>query len=106
MAWLLLIGSGTLEAVWAAALPATRGLTRLGPTVLFAVALAGSMFGLARASRTIPIGTGYAVWVGIGVVGSVIAGALLYGETVTTARVGFVTLLLVAVVGLKITSHT
>lgn len=106
MAWLVLVGSGLLEALWAAALPATRGLTRPAPTVLFALALAGSMFGLAHATRTIPIGTGYAVWVGIGVVGSVVAGAVLYGETVTVARLGFVSLLLVAVVGLKATSTT
>lgn len=106
MAWVLLVGSGLLEAVWAAALPATRGLTRLWPTVLFAVALFISMFGLAKATETIPIGTGYAIWVSMGVIGTVIAGVAFYGETLSLARVGFVALLLVAIFGLKVTAPT
>ncbi|WP_434966237.1 DMT family transporter [Janibacter indicus] len=66
MSWLVLVVSGMLEAVWAAALSASHGFTRLRPTLLFLVALALSMGGLALAVRTIPIGTGYAVWTGVG----------------------------------------
>ncbi len=67
-AWALLLLSGVLEAVWATALGAAEGLTRLGPTVLFAVALVLSMITLARAARVVPMGTAYAVWTGIGAV--------------------------------------
>lgn len=104
MAWVLIVTSGLLEAVWAAVLPATKGLTRPAPTVLFVVALLASMLGLAKATQTIPIGTGYAVWVSMGVVGTVVAGAVFYGDTVTLARMGFVVMLLVAIIGLKFTS--
>jgi quaternary ammonium compound-resistance protein SugE len=70
MPWVLLIIAGLLEVAWASLLPETNGLTRLLPTAGFVVALAGSMFLLAKATETIPIGTGYAVWVGIGAVGA------------------------------------
>ncbi len=66
MAWIVLVVSGVLEAVWATALSRSAGFTRLGPTVLFAVALLISMAGLAYAMRTLPVGTSYAIWVGIG----------------------------------------
>ncbi len=66
MAWLVLVVSGALEAVWATALGKSDGLTRLWPTVTFAVAVVVSMAGLAHAMRTLPVGTSYAVWVGIG----------------------------------------
>ena len=66
MAWLVLVVSGVLEAVWAVALGKTEGFTRLGPSIVFLVAISASMAGLAYAMRTLPIGTAYAVWVGIG----------------------------------------
>ena len=66
MAWLVLVVSGMLEAVWATALGRSAGLTRLGPTAVFLVAVTLSMVGLATAMRSLPVGTGYAVWVGIG----------------------------------------
>ncbi|MFD0852381.1 DMT family transporter, partial [Actinomadura adrarensis] len=69
MAWLVLVISGILETVWAAALASSNGFTRPRPTIIFAVAIVLSMIGLAYALRTIPIGTGYAVWVGIGAAG-------------------------------------
>lgn len=105
MSWILLVVAGLLEVAWAAALPATRGLTRPGPTALFLAALAGSMYLLARATRTIPLGTAYVVWVGIGALGAALVGLAFHGDPATPARLGFLTLLLVSVVGLKLTSH-
>ena len=70
MAWLVLIVSGVLEAVWATALGRSEGFTRFAPTLVFGVAIVASMAGLAFAMRTLPVGTAYAVWVGIGAVGA------------------------------------
>jgi quaternary ammonium compound-resistance protein SugE len=103
--WLLLVVAGLLEVAWAAALPATHGLTRPLPTAAFVAALAGSMFLLAQATRDIPLGTAYVVWVGIGAVGAVIVGAAVHGDPVTPARTAFLVLLLVAIVGVKATAH-
>ncbi|NKQ51571.1 ligand-binding protein SH3 [Amycolatopsis sp. K13G38] len=102
MAWVVLVVSGVLETVWAAALEATRGFTRLWPTLLFAVALAGSMAGLAYAMRTIPLGTGYAVWVGVGAVGTAVYGMMVLGEPATAARLACLTLIVAGVAGLKV----
>ena len=103
MAWLVLFVAGLLEVGWASLLPATEGLRRLLPTLGFLVLLAGSMFGLARAATTIPIGTAYVVWVGIGAVGTVLVG-MLRGDPVTSVRMLFLGLVLVGVVGLRATS--
>jgi quaternary ammonium compound-resistance protein SugE len=102
MAWVVLVVSGILEAVWAAALSASQGLTRLRPSVLFLVALALSMGGLAYAMRGIPIGTGYAVWVGIGAVGTAVYGMVALGDPVSTGRVLCLVLIVAGVVGLKV----
>lgn len=104
MPWLLLVIAGLLEVAWASALPATKGLTRPLPTVAFVVALAGSMYLLARAAQSIPLGTAYTAWVGIGAVGASIVGVLVYDDPATPLRIGFILLLIVAVVGLKLTS--
>jgi quaternary ammonium compound-resistance protein SugE len=104
MSWVILVVAGLLEVVWAAALPATDGLTRPAPTAAFVVALAGSMFLLARATETIPLGTGYAVWVGIGAVGAALVGLVVHGDPANPARLGFLVLLIVAIGGLKFTS--
>ena len=95
MYWLVLILSGVLEAVWATALGRSEGFTRLGPTAVFAVALAASMAGLAYAMRGLPIGTAYAVWVGIGA--ALTAGWAMWSgqEPTSVVRV----LLLVGIVG-------
>lgn len=98
----MLVVSGVLEAVWAAALGESRGLTRPGPTVLFLVSLAASMAGLAYALRSIPVGTGYAVWVGIGVVGAAGYGILALGEPASVLRIGCLLLIVGGVVGLKL----
>ena len=103
MAWVLLIAAGLLEVAWASLLPATDGLRAWLPTVGFVVLLAGSMFLLTAATRTLPIGTAYGVWVGVGAVGSLLVGMLVHGESASPARLAFATLLIVAIVGLKIT---
>ena len=103
MYWLVLILSGLLEAVWATALGRSEGFSRLVPTVVFAVALAGSMAGLAYAMRGLPIGTAYAVWVGIGA--ALTAGWAMWSgqEPVSVVRVLLLAGLVGCVVGLKLT---
>jgi quaternary ammonium compound-resistance protein SugE len=102
VAWIALVVSGVLETVWAAALSQSRGLTRLVPSVVFGVALVLSMVGLAFALRTIPVGTGYAVWVGIGAVGTAAYGMAVLGEPATVARLLCLVAIVAGVVGLKI----
>ncbi|MFJ9773711.1 DMT family transporter [Kitasatospora sp. NPDC101157] len=102
MAWLVLIVSGLLETVWAVALESSKGFSRLVPGLVFGVALLLSMGGLAYAMRTIPIGTGYAVWVGIGAVGTALYGMAVLGDPATAARIGCLLLIVSGVVGLKV----
>jgi len=104
VSWLVLVVSGLLETVWAIALAESRGFTRLWPTVLFGVAMLLSMAGLAYALRTIPVGTGYAVWVGIGAVGTALFGMLWLNEPVTVARISCLLLIISGVVGLRLLS--
>ena len=104
MSWLVLVVSGLLETVWAIALAESRGFTRLWPTVLLGVAMLLSMAGLAYALRTIPVGTGYAVWVGIGAVGTALFGMLWLNEPVTVARISCLLLITSGVVGLRLLS--
>lgn len=105
MAWFVLIVAGLFEVAWALGLKSTEGFTRLVPSLLTGTAIVVSMVLLARASRTIPIGTAYATWVGIGVLGAAIGGAALFDESMPPARVFFLVLLLVSVVGIKATSN-
>lgn len=102
MTWTILIVSGVLESVWASALGLSHGLSRLWPSVIFAVALIASMAGLGFALRTIPVGTGYAVWVGIGAVCTAVVGMTLLGEPATVARIGCLVVIVAGVVGLKV----
>ncbi len=102
MAWLVLVLSGLLEAVWASALAQSRGFSRLGPSVLFGVAVTLSMVGLAYALRTLPVGTGYAVWVGIGAVGTAAYGMIALEEPASVARVLCLAAIVGGVVGLKL----
>ncbi|WP_214405474.1 DMT family transporter [Pseudonocardia lacus] len=102
MSWILLVVSGLLETVWAAALAQSRGFSRLVPSLVFGVALVLSMGGLALALRTIPIGTGYAVWVGIGAVGTAVYGMVALGEPATVARLLCLLAIVAGVVGLKL----
>ncbi|WP_269928393.1 DMT family transporter [Kocuria massiliensis] len=104
MAWIILILSGTLEMVWAAALSASHGLRRWKPTVLFLAALLVSLAGLAWSMRTLPAGTAYAVWVGIGATLTVIWGFATRQERPTAARIALLVLLVASIVGLKVAS--
>jgi quaternary ammonium compound-resistance protein SugE len=102
VAWIVLVVSGVLETVWAAALSRSEGFSRPVPSAVFGVALVLSMAGLAFALRTIPVGTGYAVWVGIGAVGTAAYGMAWLGEPATAARIGCLVLIVSGVVGLKL----
>lgn len=104
MAWVVLIVAGLLEVGWASVLPATSGLSRPAPTAAFVVLLAGSMFLLAKAAQTIPLGTAYGVWVGVGAVGTALVGIVVHEDPATLGRLAFLGLLVVALVGLKVTS--
>nr|WP_228531750.1 multidrug efflux SMR transporter [Micromonospora sp. ANENR4] len=96
--------SGLLETAWAIALDRSAGFTRPLPSAVFAVTLVGSMAGLAYALRDIPVGTGYAVWVGIGAVGTALVGMLALGEPVNLPRVACLLLVVAGVIGLKLFS--
>ncbi|MEU1686220.1 DMT family transporter [Micromonospora sp. NPDC005707] len=102
MAWLVLVLSGLLETAWAIALDRSAGFTRPVPSLVFAVSLVASMAGLAYALRDIPVGTGYAVWVGIGAVGTALVGMLALGESASLPRIGCLLLVVAGVVGLKL----
>lgn len=102
LAWIVLVVSGVLEAVWATALGKTEGFSKWPPTVLFLVALAASMGGLAYAMRDLPVGTAYSVWVGIGAVLTVIYAMATGEEPVTIGKLVFLTMIVSGVVGLKL----
>ncbi len=105
MSWIYLIIAGILEAAWAVGLKYTEGFSRLWPSLVIGTAIAGSMFFLALAVRTISIGTGYAIWVSIGVLGTALAGPLLFQQPWRLIQFVFLALLLVSVVGLKLSSN-
>ncbi|SFR98264.1 quaternary ammonium compound-resistance protein SugE [Agrococcus baldri] len=104
MSWVILIASGLLEAVWAAAMQASKGFKRWKPTVLFAVAMIVSMGGLAWAMLEIPTGTAYAVWVGVGAVATVLLQLARGKERLTLVRSLLLVLLVGCLVGLKLVS--
>ncbi|MCA5922418.1 MULTISPECIES: DMT family transporter [Curtobacterium] len=104
MAWLVLVLSGVLEAVWATALSASDGFKKVVPTIVFVAGMALSMVGLAFAMKSIPVGTAYAVWVGIGASLTVVVAVLRRQEAVSFARLALVFGLVACVVGLKVVS--
>lgn len=104
MAWIVLVLSGFLEAVWATALGRSEGFTRVGPSVMFGAALVVSMAGLAFAMRDLPVGTAYAVWVGIGASLTVIYAMATGAEPVSVLKVIFLLMIVGGVVGLKAVS--
>lgn len=106
LAWIYLLFAGLLEVCWAVGLKYTNGFTKPGPSFFVLVTLAGSMFLLAKAAQVLPIGTAYAVWVGIGALGASILGIVLFKESLSLARVLFLALLIVAIIGLKWTSKS
>ncbi len=102
LAWIVLVVSGVLEAVWATALGKTEGFSKWPPTLLFVVALVASMGGLAYAMRDLPVGTAYSVWVGIGAVLTVVYAMATGEEPVTIGKLVFLTMIISGVVGLKL----
>ena len=104
MAWFLLVIAGLLEVGWAIGLKYTVGFTRVVPSVLTITAMVASMGLLGLAVRTLPLGTAYAVWTGIGTVGSVILGIVLFGEPATVVRIFCILLIVAGIVGLKLVS--
>ena len=103
MSWILLILAGLLEAFWAVGLKFTDGFSKPIPSILVGSAIVGSMVLLAIAVRDLPIGTAYAVWVSIGIFGAAIAQPLIFKQPLNATQVFFLVLLLVSVIGLKVT---
>ena len=102
--WLVLLVAGLFEVVWALALAASEGLSKPVPAAVTVVALFVSMLLLARAVQSLPIGTAYAVWTGIGAVGAAVGGVVLFDEPATATRAVFVGLVVVGIVGLELTA--
>ena len=105
MAWVYLLLAGLLEIAWAVGLKYTEGFTRLWPSLWTGAAMILSMLLLAVAVKSLPIGTAYAVWTGIGAVGTAVLGILLFGEPREVTRLLCVLLIVAGIVGLKLTSH-
>ncbi|HEX6994636.1 MAG TPA: quaternary ammonium compound efflux SMR transporter SugE [Gammaproteobacteria bacterium] len=103
MAWIILLLAGLLEIAWAVGLKVSDGLARPLPAAATIVAMIASMALLAVAVRTLPLGTAYAVWTGIGAVGTVLFGILLFGESASPVRLVCITLIVVGIVGLHVT---
>lgn len=104
MAWAILLVAGLFEVGWAVGLKYSDGLTRLVPSLVTGVALVLSMLLLAIAMRTLPLGTAYTVWTGIGAIGTVVLGIVLFSEPATAMRLVCIALILTGIVGLKLTS--
>ncbi len=104
MAWTLLLVAGVLEIGWAIGLKYTDGFTRLVPSALTLIAMIASVVFLAIAMRTIPVGTAYAVWTGIGATGTVLLGIVLFGEPASAARLACIGLIVAGIVGLTAVS--
>lgn len=106
MAWWLLLAAGLCEIGWAIGLKYTDGFSRLWPSAATAAAMAVSVVLLAVAMRTLPVGTAYAVWTGIGAVGTVLLGMVLFAEPATVARLACIGLIVTGIVGLKLVTPT
>ena len=102
MSWVFLIAAGLCEIFYAAAMPRTEGFTRLWPSLFCGAFIAASMYLLSLATRTIAVGTAYAVWVGIGAIGTAVYGMLALGEDRSVARMACFGLILMGIVGLKL----
>lgn len=104
MNWVLLVIAGLLEIVWAVGMKYTEGFTRLWPSVVTLVAMIASVVLLSIAMKSLPVGTAYAVWVGVGAVGTAVIGILVLGEPATTMRLLSLSLIVAGIVGLKLAS--
>jgi quaternary ammonium compound-resistance protein SugE len=103
-AWLLLLIAGVLEIVWSVSMKASAGFTRLPLTALTIAAAWASFVLLGLSLKSLPVGTAYAVWTGIGAIGAATLGALLFNEPVTVARIGCIALIVAGIIGLRVTS--
>ena len=103
-AWVMLVAAGLFEIVWAVSLKATRGFTRPGPTVLTVVGMAISIWLLAQALKSFPVGTAYAVWTGIGAAGTALVGMWLFGESRDLGRLLALACIVIGIVGLRLTA--
>ena len=106
MPWLHLIIAGLLEVSWAIGLKQTEGWTRLWPSVITALLMIASFFFLSLALRSLPLGTAYAIWTGIGAVGTALIGIFVFGEPRTAARLVCIVLIVAGIVGLKLASSS
>ena len=104
MAWIYLFVAGVFETAWAIGLKYSAGFTKVGPSIFTFVTMLVSLYLLSLALRTLPVGTGYAVWTGIGAVGTAILGMLLFDESRAIARILCIVLIVAGIVGLKLTS--
>ncbi len=104
MAWIYLIGAGLLEVAWSTTMKLSNGFTHLPYTLLTIAGLTASFLGLALAMRDLPLSLAYPIWTGIGAVGAIIVGVLFFGNRLSPATAFFVVLLLVAIVGIKLTA--
>jgi quaternary ammonium compound-resistance protein SugE len=105
MAWLWLFLAGLLEVGWAAGLKSSEGFSRPVPAVITVVLMIGSFWLLALALRTLPLGTGYAVWTGIGAVGTALVGIVFFGESTAPARLASIALVLLGIIGLRLSAN-
>ncbi len=105
MSWIILFVAGLLEVVWAIGLKYTHGFTRLTPSIITVSAMIVSIVLLSWAMRSLPVGTAYAVWTGIGAVGAAITGILLLGESASLARIASLALIVAGIIGLKLSTH-
>jgi quaternary ammonium compound-resistance protein SugE len=105
MAWFYLIIAGLFEVVWAVGLKYTKGFTELWPSIITATAMMISFYFLSQALKTLPVGTGYAVWTGVGAVGTAIMGIILFDDPRNLGRILCIGLIVAGIVGLKLTSH-
>ena len=104
MAWLYLIIAGLLEVQWAVTMKYTDGFTKIWPSVFCVLGMAASVYFLALAQKTLPLGTSYAIWTGIGAIGTAIMGMILFQEPRDTARIICMMLIVAGIIGLKLTS--
>jgi quaternary ammonium compound-resistance protein SugE len=104
MAWIHLIVAGLLEIFWAVNLKYTNGFTNLWPSVLTVAGMIASFYFLAQALKTLPVGTGYAIWTGIGAAGTAILGIILFSESAAWPRLACIALIVAGIIGLKLTS--
>ncbi|WP_026804634.1 quaternary ammonium compound efflux SMR transporter SugE [Aliarcobacter lanthieri] len=105
MSWIILFLAGIFEVVWAVGLKYSEGFTKLTPSIITIVTMIISFYLLSLALKSLPLGTAYAVWVGIGTIGTVIAGIFLFGESMNIIRVISILFILLGIIGLKLTTN-